>query len=73
MNNSAKKRYTIAIMLGDTQSDYSEALLRGFCTCAKEEDVNILFLMGPQMPQYCTDILSCSIEGNYNYQFDTNL
>lgn len=27
--------------------------------------------MGPQMPQYCTDILSCSIEGNYNYQFDT--
>lgn len=71
MNNSAKKRYTIAIMLGDTQSDYSEALLRGFCTCAKEEDVNILFLMGPQMPQYCTDILSCSIEGNYNYQFDT--
>lgn len=71
MNNSSKKRYTIAIMLGDTQSDYSEALLRGFYTCAKEENVNILFLMGPQMPQYCTDILSCSIEGDYNYQFDT--
>ncbi len=71
MNNFSNKRYTIAIMLGDTQSDYSEALLRGFYTCAKEENVNILFLMGPQMPPYCTDILSCSIEGDYNYQFDT--
>ena len=65
------KRYTIAIMLGDTQSDYSEDLLRGFFTCAREEDVNILFLMGPQTPQYCKDILSCSIDGDYNYQFDT--
>ena len=71
MNNFSNKRYTIAIMLGDTQSDYSEALLRGFYTCAKEENVNILFLMGPQMPPYCTDILSCSIEGDYNYQFGT--
>ena len=25
-----------------------------------EEDINIIFLMGPQMPQYCKDILSCS-------------
>lgn len=69
--NRKRKRYTIAIMLGDTQSDYSEDLLSGFYTCAKEEDVNILFLMGPQTPQYCKDILSCSIEGDYNYQFDT--
>lgn len=70
-NNMRNKRFTIAIMLGDTQSDYSEDLLRGFYTCAKEEDINILFLMGPQTPQYCKDILSCSIDGDYNYQFDT--
>ena len=70
MSESKKKRYTIAIMLGYTQSDYSESLLRGFYTCAKEENVNILFLMGPQMPQYCMDILFCNIEGNYAYQFD---
>ena len=69
--NVKNKRYTIAIMLGDTQSDYSEDLLRGFYTCAKEEDINILFLMGPQTPLYCKDILSCSIDGDYNYQFDT--
>ena len=58
-------------MLGDTQSSYSEDLLRGFYTCAREEDINIIFLMGPQMPQYCKDILSCSFDGDYNYQFDT--
>ena len=65
------QRPTIAIMLGDTQSSYSEDLLRGFYTCAREEDINIIFLMGPQMPQYCKDILSCSFDGDYNYQFDT--
>lgn len=65
------KHHTIAIMLGDTQSDYSEDLLRGFYKCATEENVNIVFLMGPQTPQYCKDILSCSMEGDYNYQFDT--
>lgn len=71
MEQKRAARYTIAIMLGDTQSDYSEDLLRGFYTCAKEENVNILFLMGPQTPQYCKDILSCSIDGDYNYQFET--
>lgn len=71
MASISNKRYTIAIMLGDTQSDYSEDLLRGFYSCAKAENVNIVFLMGPQTPQYCTDILSCSVNGNYNYQFDT--
>lgn len=64
-------RPTIAIMLGDTQSSYSEELLRGFYTCARELDVNLVFLMGPQMPQYCKNILTCSFDGDYNYQFDT--
>lgn len=71
MADTHPKRNTIAIMIGDTQSDYSEELLRGFYTCAKEENVNIIFMMGPQMPPYCMDILNCSIEGDYNYQFDT--
>lgn len=71
MENRREKRHTIAIMIGDTQSDYSEDLLRGFYTCAREENVNIVFLMGPQIPQYCMDILACNLEGDYNYQFDT--
>lgn len=71
MDNCQRGRYTIAIMMGDAQSDYSEELLRGFFTCAKEEEVNIVFLMGPRIPQYCIDILSSTLEGNYNYQFQT--
>lgn len=71
MEKRQKRRHTIAIMVGDIQSDYSEELLRGFFACAKEEDVNIVFLMGPQIPQYCTDILACNLDGNYSYQFDT--
>ena len=50
MNTPEKKRYTIGIMLGDIQSDYSEDLISGFYTCAREEDVNLIFLMGPQAP-----------------------
>ncbi len=71
MREYQKKRYTIAIMLGDMQSDYSGELLQGFYTCAQKEDVNIVFLMGPQIPQYCRDVFSGETEGDYNYQFDT--
>ena len=53
MRENQERRYTIAIMLGDMQSDYAEELLQGFYTCAQKEDVNIVFLMGPQIPQYC--------------------
>ena len=71
MREHQKKRYTIAIMLGDMQSDYSGDLLRGFYTCAQKEDVNIVYLMGPRIPQYCMDVFSMDSEGNYSYQFDT--
>lgn len=71
MRERQKKSYTIAIMLGDTQSDYSGELLRGFYTCAQKEDVNIVFLMGPRMPSYCLDVFSVESEGDCNYQFDT--
>lgn len=71
MREYQKKRYTIAIMLGDMQSDYSGELLRGFYTCAQKEDVNIVFLMGPRIPQYCTDVFATDSEGDYSYQFDT--
>ena len=71
MNTPEKKRYTIGIMLGDIQSDYSADLISGFYTCAREEDVNLIFLMGPQAPLYCTDILLSNDNGHYHYQFDT--
>ncbi len=71
MGTKEEKRYTIGIMLGDIQSDYSEELISGFYTCAREENVNLIFLMGPQAPLYCSDILSCNDNGQYRYQFDT--
>lgn len=71
MRERQKKRYTIAIMLGDMESDYSGELLKGFYTCAQKEDVNIVYLMGPRIPQYCVDVLKADSEEDYSYQFDT--
>lgn len=71
MKNGREERPTIGIMLGDIESDYTVELLRGFYSCAREENVNIIFMLGPQIPQYCADLLSFNLEGNYNYQFDT--
>lgn len=71
MSTTTHKRYTIGIMLGHIQSDYSEELLNGFYTCAQEEDVNLIFLMGPQVPLYCSDILDSTNDGYYLYKFDS--
>lgn len=64
-----EKRPTIAIMAGNSVSEYSAELIAGFRACAKEEDVNLVFLMGPHMPQYCKDVLSESFAWDYDYQF----
>lgn len=71
MKEEKDRRFTIGIMFGDAQSDYSEELLQGFFSSAREENVNLIFLMGPQIPDYCEDILACNLYGDYNYQFDT--
>lgn len=71
MKKLSKRHYTIGIMVGDTQSEYSEELMRGFYAGAREEGVNIVLFMGPQMPAYCTDIMTSSISGNYRYQFNS--
>lgn len=66
-----KKRPTIAIMAGNTSSEYFAELIAGFRTCAKEEDVNLVFLMGPHIPRHCKDILNGSFAWDYDYQFHT--
>ncbi len=66
-----KKRPTIAIMAGNAESEYFAKLVAGFRNCAKEEDVNLIFLMGPHIPRYCKDILSGSFAWDYDYQFHT--
>ena len=66
-----KKRPTIVIMAGNSESEYVVKLMAGFRNCAKEEDVNLIFLLGPHMPRYCKDILSGSFAWDYDYQFHT--
>ena len=66
-----KKRPTIVIMAGNAESEYVAKLMAGFRNCAKEEDVNLIFLMGPHIPRYCKDILSGSFAWDYDYQFHT--
>ena len=66
-----KKRPTICIMAGNAESEYIAKLMAGFRNCAKEEDVNLIFLMGPHIPRYCKDILSGTFAWDYDYQFHT--
>lgn len=66
-----KKRPTIVIMAGNAESEYFAKLIAGFRNCAKEEDVNLIFLMGPHIPRYCKDILSGSFAWDFDYQFHT--
>ena len=65
------KRPTIAIMAGNAESEYFNQLIAGFRNCAKEEDVNLVFLMGPHIPRYCKDILAGSFAWDFEYQFHT--
>lgn len=64
-----RKRPLIAVMVGNSASEYSAELIAGFRICAREEDVDLVFLMGPHMPEYCRDILSGSFAWDYTYQF----
>lgn len=63
------KRPTIAIMAGNAESEYFNQLIAGFRNCAKEEDVNLVFLMGPHIPRYCKNILADSFAWDFEYQF----
>lgn len=69
MKNRNKKRYTIAALSGDTQSDFSENTLRYLYACAEKENVDVFYLKGPTIPQYCKDILQYNSEGDYHHQF----
>ncbi len=64
-----KKRATIAILTGNNASEYLTELMAGFRACAKEEDVNLVFLMGPHIPGHCREMLNSSFSWNYEYQF----
>lgn len=66
-----KTRKTIVIVMGNAISSYAIDLVEGFQACAREEDVNLVFLTGPHLPRYCKEILSGSFAWDYEYQFHT--
>lgn len=71
MRKNKGNHYTIAIMTGSIQSDYAQEMMRGFYAGAREEDVNIVLLMGAQIPSSCTDIMVDSLTGDFRYQFNS--
>jgi len=71
MGKAKDKQYTIAIMTGDDQTGFADNLMRGFYSAAREEGVNIVWLVGPQIPEYCADIVTSSLTGNYRYHFNS--
>lgn len=69
MKKGKNKHYTIAIITGNTQSDYSKKLTEGFYDAAKNEDVNLILLTEQELPPYCIDIITDNTATNYRYQF----
>ncbi len=62
-------RPTIAVLMGNTQSEYAEDLINGFYTCAQEEKVNLVFLMRESMPHFHSRNFAKLMGENYNLQF----
>lgn len=62
-------RTTIAVLMGNTQSEYAEELINGFYTCAKEEHVNLVFLMRESMPHFHGRYVANMMGEDYNKQF----
>lgn len=65
------KRPTIAIIAANAESEYVNRLMAGFRNCAKEEDANLVFLLGPHIPQHSKDVLAGAFSWDYEYQFHT--
>ncbi len=65
------KKTTVAVMLRDVGSDFSEVMYSGLADAAKEEDVNTVFLLGPQSPGEDKVIEDDDIDDEYVDQLDS--
>ncbi len=63
------KKKTIAVMMRDINSDFSEAMYDGFYFAAEETEINLVYLLGPQFPRNVENVID-SIDVDYNYQLD---
>ena len=66
-----KKKTTVAVMMRDVGSDFSEVMYSGLVDAAKEENVNIVFLLGPQSPGEDKVIEDDEIDDEYVDQLDS--
>lgn len=62
-------RPTIGILITNEQTEYIQELVYGFCVCAKEEDVNLLFMMRSRTPDDGLAIPGEMQGENLNIQF----
>ena len=65
------KKKTIAIIVGNAISSYSQEMMEGFQACAKREGVNLVYFTGPYLSKFYKDILTGSFSWDYEYQFHT--
>ena len=65
------KRLTIAVMMRDINTEFSEAMYDGFYMSAKEANVNLVFLLGPQFPLDVEEVVRDSVDVDFNYQLDS--
>ncbi len=65
------KKTTVAVMMRDVNSDFSEVMYSGLYDAAIEEDVNLVFLLGPQSPGEEKIIEETEIDDEYVDQLDS--
>lgn len=66
-----KKRLTIAIIMGDTYTEYANELINGFYSCAKMEEVNLIFLMRSSLPRDTNAVLSDMAGDDFQVRFSS--
>ena len=65
------KKTTVAVMMRDVNTDFSEVMYSGLYDAAAEENVNLVFLLGPQSPGEEKVIEDGEIDDEYADQLDS--
>ncbi|MCR5145570.1 MAG: GGDEF domain-containing protein [Lachnospiraceae bacterium] len=66
---SNRRRYTIAVLIGQNKSAYLNDLICGLQMNAVEENVNLVFVSEAKVPKYCGEILTEEFGALNDYHF----
>jgi diguanylate cyclase (GGDEF)-like protein len=64
-----KKKPTIAVVVGEDRTEYLEDLAKGFRFCAKEEDINLIFVQEAKTPKESSEIFSAEFDDLHCFQY----